>query len=76
MNIKKVARAEPVISAGLIVSALGAVINALNAFGVTAIAPAQVEAINAAIIAMWPLLLVIRQVVWSPASVERLRGGE
>ena len=76
MNIKKVARAEPVISAGLIVSAVGALINLTNGFAITTIAPAQVEAINAAIIAMWPLLLVIRQVVWSPASVERLRGGE
>ena len=76
MNIKKVARAEPVISAGLIVSAVGALINLTNGFAITTIAPAQVESMNAAIIAMWPLLLVIRQVVWSPASVERLRGGE
>lgn len=76
MNIKKVARAEPVISAASIVTAVGALINLTNAFGLTTIAPAQVESMNAAIIAMWPLLLVIRQVVWSPASVERLRGGE
>ena len=76
MNIKKVARAEPVISAGLIVSAVGALINLTNGFAITTIAPEQVEAINAAIIAMWPLLLVIRQVVWSPASVDELRGGE
>lgn len=76
MNIKKVARAEPVISAASIVTAVGALINLTNAFGLTSIAPAQVESMNAAIIAMWPLLLVIRQVVWSPASVERLRGGE
>lgn len=76
MNIKKVARAEPVISAASIVTAVGALINLTNAFGLTAIAPAQVESMNAAIIAMWPLLVVIRQVVWSPASVERLRGGE
>lgn len=62
---------EPVVSAGLIVSAVGALINVLNAFGVTTIAPEQTEALNAAILAMWPLLLVIRQVVWSPASVER-----
>lgn len=76
MNIKKVARAEPVISAGAVVTAIVAVITVLNTFSITHISGAQVEAINAAIIAMWPLLLVIRQVVWSPASVERLRGGE
>ena len=76
MNIKKVARAEPVISAATIVTAVGALINLTNAFGLTAIAPAQVESMNAAIIAMWPLLLVIRQVVWSPASVDAVRRGE
>lgn len=76
MKIKKVARAEPVVSAGLIVTTLGAVINVLNAFGITTIDAKQVEAINAAIVAMWPLLLVIRQVVWSPASVDELRGWE
>lgn len=73
MTIKSVVRSEPVVTAGVIVSALGAVINVLNAFGVTTIADAQVEAINAAIVAMWPMLLIIRQVVWSPASVDELR---
>lgn len=76
MNVKKVARREPVISAASIVTAIGAVINVLNAFAITNIAPDEIKAINAAIIAMWPLLLVIRQVVWSPASVDELRGGE
>ena len=76
MNVKKVARAEPVVSAGLIVTALGAVINVLNAFGITTIDAKQVEAINGAIISMWPLLLIIRQVVWSPASVDALKGDE
>lgn len=70
-----VLRREPVISAGLIVSAVGAVVNVLNAFAITTIDPQQVEAINAAILAMWPLLLVIRQVVYSPASVDDIRDG-
>lgn len=71
-----VLRREPVISAGLIVSAVGAVVNVLNAFAITTIDPQQVEAINAAILAMWPLLLVIRQVVYSPASVDDIRDGQ
>lgn len=76
MNVKKVARREPVVSAGLIVSAVGALVVALNAFGVTHITDEQMQSVTAAIVAMWPLLLVIRQVVWSPASVDELRGGE
>jgi hypothetical protein len=76
VNVKNVARSEPVISAGVIVSAVGALINVLNAFGVTTIAPEQVESLNAAILAMWPLLLVIRQLVYSPATVDDLRGDE
>lgn len=63
---------EPVVSAGAIVTAVGAAINLLNAFGVTNIDPKQTEALNAAIVAMWPLLLVIRQIVWSPASAQAL----
>lgn len=73
MSVRNLPRREPVVTAGLIVSAIGAVINVLNAFGITTIAPAQVEAINACIIAMWPLLLVLRQAVWSPASVEQAK---
>lgn len=72
MNIKALARREPIISAGAVISAIGAAINATNAFGLTAIAPEQVEALNGAILAMWPLLLVLRQLVWSPTSVERV----
>lgn len=72
MNVKKVARSEPVVTAGLIVSAVGALINLSNGFGLTTIEPQQVEAINAAIVAMWPLLIIIRHVVWSPASVQAL----
>jgi hypothetical protein len=72
---ENVLRREPVISAGLIVSAVGAVVNVLNAFAITTIAPDQVQSINAAILAMWPLLLVIRQVVYSPASVDDIRDG-
>lgn len=72
MNVKAIARREPIVSAGAIVTAVGAVINATNAFGLTAIAPEQVDALNGAIVAMWPLLLVLRQLVWSPASVDRL----
>lgn len=71
-DIRAIAKREPIVSAGAIVTAVGAAINATNAFGITAIAPDQVEAINGAILAMWPLLLVLRQIVWSPASVERL----
>lgn len=76
MSARTFAKREPVVSAGLIVSAVGAVVNVLNAFAITTIAPAQVEAINAAIIAMWPLLLVIRQVVYSPATVDDLLGDD
>ena len=63
---------EPVVSAGAIVTAVGAAINLLNAIGLTTIADEQIQAITAAIIAMWPLLLVIRQIVWSPASAQAL----
>lgn len=58
---------EPVVTAGLIVSALGAAINVLNAFGGPHITPEQTEALNACILAMWPLLLIIRSQV-SPAE--------
>lgn len=80
-DIKALARREPVISAGAIVTAVGGVINATNAFGLTSIAPEQVESINGAIVAMWPLLLVIRQLVFSPATharevAEAYRDGE
>lgn len=58
---------EPVVTAGLIVSAIGTAINVLNAFGVTTITSEQTEALNACILAMWPLLLIIRSQV-SPAA--------
>lgn len=74
MNIKGIARREPIISAGAVISAIGAAINATNSFGITTIAPEQVEALNGLILAMWPLLLILRQLVYSPASVDDIRG--
>lgn len=64
---------EPVVTAGAIVTLVVALIKVTNGFGLTTITQEQQDALTAAIVALWPLLLVIRQIVWSPASVDALR---
>lgn len=65
---------EPVITAGVIVTALGALVVALNAFGVTHVSPEQLDSLGKAIVAMWPVLLVIRQTV-TPTAAPRIAEG-
>ena len=50
---------QPVLTVGVVVSAIVAVIAALNSFGVTHLTQAQTDALTGAVIAMWPILLVI-----------------
>ena len=65
---------EPVLTAGVIVTALGALVAALNAFGVTHVTDEQLRSLGGAIVALWPLLLVIRQTV-TPTSAPRIAEG-
>lgn len=66
---------QPVITVGLITTALVALINATNSFGITAITQAQIDALNNAVIAMWPLLLIIWTLV-TPAAAPKLPEGQ
>jgi hypothetical protein len=65
---------QPVITVGVIVSAIVALIKVTNAFGLTAITQEQQDALTAAVIAMWPVLLVIWALV-TPAAAPRLQEG-
>ena len=60
-------RRQPVLTVGVVVTALVAVINALNSFGVTHLTKEQTDALTGAVIAMWPILLVI----WSQVTPAR-----
>lgn len=65
---------QPVITVGVIVSALVALIKATNAFGLTTITQEQQDALTGAVLAMWPVLLVIWALV-TPAASPRLPEG-
>lgn len=70
-----IVRREPIVTAGAIVTLVLALIKVTNGFGLTTITQDQQDALSAAIVALWPLLLVLRQMVWSPASVQALVAG-
>lgn len=59
-------RDEPVITVGVITTLVTALLTLTNVFGLTAVTDAQRDALVAAVLALWPILLVIRQLV-SPA---------
>ena len=65
---------EPALTAGVIVTALGALVAALNAFGATHITDAQLQSVGAAVIAVWPVLLILRQVV-TPSAAPAVKQG-
>lgn len=65
---------EPVIAVGAITTAIVAVLAMTNAFGITTITEAQRDALVAAVVALWPILLVIRQLV-TPVRAPRLPAG-
>lgn len=65
---------QPVITVGVVTSALVALIAATNAFGLTTITQEQRDALTGAIVAMWPVLLVIWALV-TPAAAPRLPEG-
>jgi hypothetical protein len=69
---KDIARREPIRTIGAAVSGVvAALIVVINVFSLAVITPEQTAAIAAMLAALWVLLEAIRQVVWSPASVER-----
>ena len=65
---------QPVITAGVIVTAIAAAVLATNAFGLTHVTDEQLDALKGAVVAMWPLLLIIRTQV-TPAAAPRLPEG-
>ena len=65
---------QPVITVGIITTALVALINATNSFGLTAITQAQIDALNGAVVAMWPVLLIVWALV-TPAAAPKLAAG-
>ncbi len=67
---------RPVLTVGVIVTAIAAVIGATNAFGLTTITPEQGDALTKAVVAMWPLLLVIQQLVTPVASPKLPEGAD
>lgn len=66
---------QPVLTVGVVVSAIVAVIAALNSFGVTHLTQAQTDALTSAVIAMWPVLLIIWSQV-TPAASPKLPEGK
>jgi len=63
----RVAR-EPAIAVGVVVSAITALITLTNAFGLLVITDAQRDAILACVVALWPVLLIVRQLVTPVAA--------
>lgn len=68
-------RRQPVLTVGVVVSAIVAVIAALNSFGVTHLTKEQTDALTGAVIAMWPILLVVWTQV-TPAAAPKLPEGQ
>ena len=65
---------EPVISVGLITTAIVAVLTLTDVFGLTSTTPEQRAAITACVVALWPILLVCRQLV-TPIKAPKLPEG-
>lgn len=65
---------QPVITVGVIVSAIVALIKVTNGFGLTTITQEQQDALTGAVIAMWPVLLIIWSLV-TPAVAPKLPPG-
>lgn len=74
MDIKGTIARQPVITVGVIVSAVVAVIKVTNGFGLTTITQEQQDALTGAVLAMWPLLLVIWAAV-TPVAAPKLPEG-
>lgn len=72
--MKDLVKRQPVVTVGLITTAIVALANATNAFGLTTISQEQVDALNNAVIAMWPLLAIIWALV-TPAAAPALSEG-
>jgi hypothetical protein len=69
-----IVKREPVLSVGLITTAIVAVLTLTDVFGLTSTTPEQRAAITACVVALWPILLVCRQLV-TPAAAPRLPVG-
>lgn len=63
---------QPVITVGVIVSALVAIIKVTNGFGLTTITQEQQDALTGALIALWPILLIIWAAV-TPVAAPKLK---
>lgn len=66
---------QPVLTVGVVVSAIVALIAATNAFGLTTITQEQRDALTGAVVAMWPILLLIWTQV-TPAKAPSLPEGK
>ena len=69
-----IVKREPVLSVGLITTAIVAVLTLTDVFGLTSTTPEQRAAITACVVALWPVLLVCRQLV-TPTAAPRLPEG-
>ena len=67
-------RRQPVITVGVIVSAIVALIKVTNGFGLTTITQEQQDALTGAVIALWPILLIIWAAV-TPVASPKLPAG-
>lgn len=65
---------QPVITVGVVVSATVAIIKVTNGFGLTTITQEQQDALTGALIALWPILLIIWAAV-TPVAAPKLRAG-
>ena len=69
-----IVKRQPVLTVGVVVSAIVALIKVTNGFGLTTITPEQRDALTGAVIAMWPILLIIWAAV-TPVAAPRLPAG-
>lgn len=70
----KILAREPVLTVGLITTAVVAILTLTDVFGLTDTTEEQRAAIVACIAALWPILIVIRQLV-TPVASARLPDG-
>ena len=75
MSIPDRIRRQPVVTVGIVVSAIVAAIKATNGFGLTTITPEQQDALTGMVVAMWPILAIIWASV-TPAAAPRLPAGK
>ena len=72
--LKDLIAREPALTAGAVVTALGAIIALLDAFGITHTTPEQRQAIAGAVVSVWPVVLVLRQLV-TPSAAPSIKQG-